>query len=202
MFFVDSDGDLHGDPLRAMPACEQPAGMVTSSDDCDDNNAQRYPGLAEMCDGLDNDCTLATTEVCPAGCVPVRRPAPDDKRVYLMCGNTASWTNARTTCAGAQYKLVQIDDALENVFIRNTVSGLYGSVDIHIGGSDSATENTWVWDGSDTFFMNGAPVMNRFTNWTPGEPNDDGTEDCAEMKPSGQWNDSSCGDGQRFVCRR
>ena len=29
--------------------------------DCDDNNEHRKPGLTEVCDGLDNDCDLSTT---------------------------------------------------------------------------------------------------------------------------------------------
>jgi len=204
-FFTDSDGDLHGDPNRPLMACEQPAGTVTTADDCDDNSAQRYPGLAEICDGLDNDCTGTTGESCPAGCLPMRRPAPDDNRVYLMCSSSVSWTTARTTCMGAQYKLAQIEDAEENAFIRNTATTLYGAVDLHIGGSDLITEGTWIWDGSDPFWMGGSggtAIMNRYANWVPGEPNNDGNEDCGEIKPSGQWNDGNCGDGQRFVCRR
>jgi hypothetical protein len=204
-FFTDSDGDLHGDASRMMSACEQPAGTVTASDDCDDTTAQRYPGLAEICDGLDNDCNSGTAETCPAGCSPLRRPAPDDKKTYLFCNAGVAWTTARATCAGAQYKLVQIEDAAENGFIRTTANTLFGGVDLHIGGSDAVTEGMWIWDGSDPFWTGGsggAPVMNRYANWTAGEPNDDGTEDCAEMKPTGQWNDGSCGDGQRFVCRR
>ncbi len=204
-FFTDGDGDLHGDASRMMLACEAPPGTVTNSDDCDDGTAQRYPGLVEICDGIDNDCSGTTTEACPTGCAPIRRPAPDNARVYLMCGGGVSWTAARATCAGAQYKLAQIDDAQENAFIRNTATTLYGAVDLHIGGSDSITEGMWIWDGSDPFWMGGSggtAIMNRYANWTPGEPNDTGTEDCAEMKPNGQWNDGNCGDGQRFVCRR
>ena len=29
---------------------------VNAADDCDDNNANNYPGNAESCDGIDNDC--------------------------------------------------------------------------------------------------------------------------------------------------
>ena len=204
-FFTDSDGDLHGDPGRMMMACEAPAGTVMTSDDCDDTTSQRAPGLTEICDGIDNDCNTASVESCPAGCAPLRRPAPDDKKVYLFCGGATSWAGARATCAGAQFKLVQIEDAAENAYVRATANTQFGVVDLHIGGSDSVTEGMWVWDGSDPFWMGGSggtPIMNRYANWTAGEPNDDGTEDCAEMKPNGQWNDGACGDGQRYVCRR
>ena len=37
-------------------------------DDCDDADAQRRPGLAESCDGLDNDCDDAVDEEVPRAC--------------------------------------------------------------------------------------------------------------------------------------
>lgn len=205
VFFADVDGDQHGDPNRMMMACVQPAGTVASSDDCDDNTAHRYPGNAEICDGLDNDCSTTSAESCPAGCSPLHRPPPDHKKAYLFCSSSVGWNTARAACAGAQYKLAQIEDAAENAFIRTNAKSLFGAVDLHIGGTDTTSEGTWVWDGSDPFWMGGAggaTIMNRYANWSAGEPNDDGTEDCAEMKPTCQWNDAGCGDGQRFVCRR
>lgn len=205
-YYTDADADGHGDPARPVQACEPPAGTVTSSDDCDDASAQRRPGLEDICDGLDNDCSTATLELCPAGCAPMRRPAPDDQLlVYLVCNVSATWANARSICNGAMYKLVQIESAAENAFVRNTATAVFGNVDLHIGGSDGAVEGTWVWDGSDPFWQGGsggAPIGNRYASWNAGEPNDDGTEDCAEMKPGGVWNDASCGDSQRFICRR
>jgi hypothetical protein len=205
-YYRDADGDGHGDPAMAMQACEPPAGTVTSNDDCDDTTAQRRPGLDEICDGLDNDCTTATLELCPAGCSPIRRPPPDDQlHVYLVCNVSAPWANARATCNGAMYKLVQIESAAENAFVRTTANTFFGGVDLHIGGTDSVVEGTWVWDGSDPFWQGtsgGAPIGGRYANWVGGEPNNDSNEDCTEMKPTGQWNDENCGDSQRFLCRR
>lgn len=37
-------------------------------------------------------------------------------------------------------------------------------------------------------------IGGRYANWTGGEPNDDGTEDCAELKPGGEGNDIGCGE--------
>ncbi len=205
-YYRDVDGDGHGDPAGPVEACEPPAGAVASNDDCDDTTSQRRPGLPEICDGLDSDCNAATIEQCPVGCTPARRPPPDHVlRVYLVCNVSQSWVNARAICANAMYRLVQIDDAAENVFVRQTANAAFGSVDIHIGGSDLAIESTWVWDGGDPFWQGGSggmPSGGRYANWASGEPNNNGAEDCAEMLPNGLWNDTDCTDGYRFICRR
>ena len=62
-WYVDADGDGFGDPqLDATAACEAPTGSVEDSSDCDDEQATVYPGAAEVCDGLDNDCNEQTDE--------------------------------------------------------------------------------------------------------------------------------------------
>ena len=55
-YFTDADGDGYGDPDGVVVSCDEPAGVVTNPDDCDDTEAAAYPGNAEVCDGVDNDC--------------------------------------------------------------------------------------------------------------------------------------------------
>ena len=61
-FLRDTPGfllDLHrryGDAASSARACTQPGGYVADDTDCDDGAASAYPGGAEVCDGLDNDC--------------------------------------------------------------------------------------------------------------------------------------------------
>ena len=58
LWYKDMDGDGYSDGLTMM-ACDQPVGYIASPNagtDCDDNTAACYPGNAEICDGLDNDC--------------------------------------------------------------------------------------------------------------------------------------------------
>ena len=57
-FFRDADGDGFGDPADARLSCDDapPAGFVLTGADCDDNNPAIFPGAAEACDGLDNNC--------------------------------------------------------------------------------------------------------------------------------------------------
>ena len=52
----DADGDGYGNPNVTLDACTIPAGYVSNAADCDDTRASIYPGAAEVCDGLDNNC--------------------------------------------------------------------------------------------------------------------------------------------------
>jgi large repetitive protein len=55
-FYVDGDGDGHGDPADVVYGCLPPEGAVATSDDCDDGDALVSPDADEVCDGIDNDC--------------------------------------------------------------------------------------------------------------------------------------------------
>ena len=55
-FFLDDDGDGHGDPENTLSACAQPDGYIDNRDDCDDTNASISPDAIEVCDFIDNNC--------------------------------------------------------------------------------------------------------------------------------------------------
>lgn len=56
-FYLDADGDGHGDMAQPYVDCAPPTGYVASEDDCDDSRRSVYPGANGPCDdGLDNDC--------------------------------------------------------------------------------------------------------------------------------------------------
>jgi hypothetical protein len=61
-YFADVDADGFGDPLAPITACAPPDGYVPDDTDCDDRSADAYPGAAERCDGLDNDCDAEVDE--------------------------------------------------------------------------------------------------------------------------------------------
>ena len=62
VWFADADGDSFGNPLAAEHACTQPEGHVADGSDCDDTSADVYPGAAEVCNGLDDDCDSEVDE--------------------------------------------------------------------------------------------------------------------------------------------
>lgn len=60
---VDRDGDGYYDRVSCL-----------AGNDCDDTTRFARPGLAEICDGMDNDCDGATDEDCGASFSPVTAP--------------------------------------------------------------------------------------------------------------------------------
>jgi Putative metal-binding motif len=55
-YYLDADGDTYGDPVNYQDATSQPAGYVTNSGDCNDNDATIFPGSPEVLNGSDDDC--------------------------------------------------------------------------------------------------------------------------------------------------
>ena len=55
-FYADADEDGYGDLSQPSDACSALPGTVPNADDCDDAEPDAWPGNAELCDGIDNDC--------------------------------------------------------------------------------------------------------------------------------------------------
>lgn len=62
LWFADTDGDGFGDANGGFEACTQPTGFVENSTDCNDTSSAAYPGAAESCDDIDNDCDNSVDE--------------------------------------------------------------------------------------------------------------------------------------------
>ncbi len=58
----DADGDGYGSDELSTALCEQPAGSLADGTDCDDGAAGTYPGAAETCDDVDQDCDGAADD--------------------------------------------------------------------------------------------------------------------------------------------
>lgn len=203
VWYADTDGDSHGDPGVRMIACTQPAGYVPLGDDCDDTQALAFPGGTEVCDGLDNDCSSSTTEVCSSGCVV--RVRPDDNHRYLFCAVAATFANATSRCTTEQFRLVRADDQAENSYLRTTTTAAIGNVNVWLGGNDGAVEGAWRWPDSAQFWQGGSggtAIGGLYENWDSGEPNNDNDEDCAELRTNSLWNDRECNDALPFICER
>jgi hypothetical protein len=56
LIYTDADGDGYGDPATAESACGLREGWVAEAGDCDDDSAAVHPGIAESCNGVDDNC--------------------------------------------------------------------------------------------------------------------------------------------------
>ena len=54
-WYPDVDGDGYGDDAAVMQACTA-QDMLSTGGDCNDSDANINPDMAEVCDGVDNDC--------------------------------------------------------------------------------------------------------------------------------------------------
>jgi Putative metal-binding motif/Fibrinogen beta and gamma chains, C-terminal globular domain len=55
-YYLDADGDSHGNAIIFIDQCDAPPGGTTLGDDCHDGNANVYPGANEICNLQDEDC--------------------------------------------------------------------------------------------------------------------------------------------------
>ena len=61
-WYIDYDSDGYGAISFTQVACDQPSRYVADVTDCDDTDADTYPGADEYCDGHDDDCDGSVDE--------------------------------------------------------------------------------------------------------------------------------------------
>jgi predicted outer membrane repeat protein len=61
-WYLDADGDGHGVPDEVTYGTTAPPGFGATVTDCDDADADSFPGNAEQCDARDEDCDGAVDE--------------------------------------------------------------------------------------------------------------------------------------------
>jgi hypothetical protein len=56
-YYMDADGDRHGDPSVSIQECRRPSGYVKNNTDCNDSNRKVHKGTAEICGNqVDQSC--------------------------------------------------------------------------------------------------------------------------------------------------
>ncbi|KAJ8362974.1 hypothetical protein SKAU_G00118050 [Synaphobranchus kaupii] len=107
-------------------------------------------------------------------------------KLYYFSQTSDPWEKAREQCVamGATLAMVKTDEQM--AFLANE-----GTPKHWLGLSDISTEGTWKW-------LDGSIPDKRL--WVPGEPNNEGEEDCGEIH--GQLNDIPCDRLRPWVCEK
>ncbi|HEX8434741.1 lectin-like protein [Archangium sp.] len=107
---------------------------------------------------------------------------------YIFASTPKTWPEAYQSCADIGYGLATINNSAEDAWLNGNLSS---SNSWWIGYNDRDVEGTWRWS-------NGASA---YVNWSPGEPNDWGSdEDCGVKYSGGAWNDDNCFKKFQYIC--
>ncbi|KAI5102875.1 C-type lectin domain family 4 member M, partial [Silurus meridionalis] len=115
-----------------------------------------------------------------------------NSKMYFTSTEKKSWNEARQECKKNGADLVIIKTKEKQDFLLKQV----GNDKAWIGLNDRNTEGTWKWV-DDTLVNTGF--------WSPGEPNDSGNEDCAEIwgfAGKQGWNDGKCTSKSKWICEK
>ena len=109
---------------------------------------------------------------------------------YTLFHGRVAWAGAEAACQAVGLQLASVQSAAQNALLLTAASGYK----VWMGGTDAASEGTWVWSPSNTLLS--------YINWAIDEPNNaNGGEDCLEFHWNGKWNDGNCATESRFVCQ-
>ncbi len=149
-FYRDGDGDGYGVDDSTLSACSQPDGYATLGGDCVDTDSSIHPGLAEVCDGVDNDCDGSVDEG-----VLATFYVDSDNDGY---GSTASAVQACTQPSGYVISDGDCDDSQPSAFPGGVE--VCDSVDNDCDGSvDEGVLTTWYADADSDGYGSASSSM-------------------------------------------
>ncbi|KAK1153855.1 CD209 antigen-like protein C, partial [Acipenser oxyrinchus oxyrinchus] len=108
-------------------------------------------------------------------------------KCYYFSNENRDWKKAREFCQSQDSDLTVINSDEELNYLKGRVRVAH-----LVGMSDLETEGVWKW-------LDGSLVDGRM--WNPGEPNNQGVEDCGEMS-NGKMNDIPCNQEQQWICEK
>ena len=179
-WYVDEDGDGHGDANQPLGGCAQPEGAVADADDCDDTDPDVSPSAVEDCGTPhDDDCDGALDARDAAGCTDWFADGDGDGHGG---GSAECWCEATSGSVETDGDCDDTDDT-----VHPGASEVCGDgVDSDCDGADRACysgmydENTadGYWAAEDTTGRLGVGLA------PAGDLDGDGTEDLVAGDPS------------------
>ena len=202
LLYVDDDGDGFGTG-ETIATCDDDDDLSEESGDCDDDDDDVYPGAAEDCNGIDQNCDGIVDNTADCPCTQYNF----DGNSYMFCESIERWTNARDECRDHGYELVTINEALEQEWLL-TVIREYWDVSnrpywtgLNDRGSErGGSRSGWSWVSGQAYGFQAW----HYSGWV--QPDDSGNEDCVEVNRWSwagvwdDWNDNHCWERQAYIC--
>lgn len=164
-------------------------GIADNILDCQDGDADIYPGATEVLDNIDENCDGMEAAGHHACAGDSFYNDSWDYVYFLVCQEVVPQSQAESTCQDYGYELASIYDESET----NEIASYYSSfLDAWIALTDQAQEGVFTWtDGS-------SPV---YTNWNGGSvPTSNTNENCVSINGDGVWYNQDCSIGRYFAC--
>lgn len=144
-FYLDADGDGFGDITQVVTDYSQPSGYVSVAGDCNDASAAIHPGVNEICNGVDDNCSGSIDEG-----VKITFYADADGDSY---GNSAISLPACSTPTGYVADNSDCNDA--NAAIRPYATEICNGVDDNCSGvADEGVKTTYYIDSDGDGYGN------------------------------------------------
>ncbi|XP_070289191.1 pulmonary surfactant-associated protein D-like isoform X3 [Myotis yumanensis] len=113
------------------------------------------------------------------------------QKVFKSAGFQKPFQEAEQVCAQAGGQLPSPLSEAENHALQQLVEA-EDKGNAFLSMTFSKVEGRFTYPGGESLV---------YTNWSPGEPNNDGgNEYCVEMYTNGKWNDKFCGEKRLVIC--
>lgn len=206
--YPDLDLDLHGDAEGVTVSCEMPEGYVILGDDCNDSLGASYPGNAEICDTIDNDCNglvddgLVLTPWYP----DVDQDGFGDQEassndIIVSCSQPAHYSPNQGDCDDGDDTRYPGAYEVCDSYIDHNCDGLTGGVDRDEDGHPPCTTDDRPPDCDDldaTSHPNGTEVCDGHDNDCNGKVDDVGDQTLYRDNDEDSWGSEEKGDIQVY----
>ncbi len=181
-YFEDRDADGYGNPDELQAACEAPAGYVENGDDCDDRDADLFPGAPEICgDGEVNDC-LGTVETAAGACTVAGAVLADAAASTQISGDEASGLGSTVSNVG-DIDRDDVDDQLLGAPGDDAAGTDAGAALVYYGGRAGGLDSS---DAASILTGEAAGDQAGSAVGSPGDLNGDGDADLLIGAPLAQ----------------
>jgi hypothetical protein len=194
-WYADADGDGYGDTTTATDSCDAPTGYVDNGSDCNDDpnagGASQSPGIAEICDGVDNDCsgtaddnaTDATTWYADLDSDGFGDPSNSEAACSQPTGYLADSSDCNDTDAATNTSASEICDGADNDcdtdVDEDPTDGTTWYADLDSDGAGDAS-NTQIACSQPTGFVADDSDCNDDPTQGGAAINTNATEDCSD----------------------